>query len=351
MGKVKVLVVDDSAFMRKIIKNLLEEDDRIQVVATSKNGIECLDVLQNQEIDVVTLDVEMPKMNGLDCLKEIMRIKPTPVVMLSSTTSEGTENTITAMSLGAIDFLAKPSGQISLDLHKVQDILISKVLIAKNVNINNFRKNIEKEKRQFDKDTNILTNINKKRCVIAIGTSTGGPRALQQVLTNLPKLDLPIFVVQHMPKGFTKSLADRLNTLSPLYIKEAEQNEKVNNGTVYIAPGGMHMTVELVSNELFIRLNTNEPRNGHRPSVDELFESISYLDDYHKIGVIMTGMGSDGAKGLKKMKLSKNCLSIAESEETSIVFGMPKSAIQNDCVDEIVPLDDIAMTLLRILKV
>ncbi|MDF2607704.1 MAG: chemotaxis protein CheY [Bacillales bacterium] len=351
MGKVKVLVVDDSAFMRKIIKNLLEEDARIQVVATSKNGLECLQVLQNQEIDVITLDVEMPKMNGLDCLKEIMRIKPTPVIMLSSTTAEGTDNTISAMSLGAIDFLAKPSGQISLDLHKIQDVLISKVLIAKDVNINNFKKNSKEEKKLNDNRTQIINNITKQRCVIAIGTSTGGPRALQQVLTNLPKLDLPIFVVQHMPKGFTKSLADRLNTLCELYIKEAEPNEKVKNGTVYIAPGGFHMNIELVNNEMFIRLNTQDPRNGHRPSVDELFESISYLDGYYKIGVIMTGMGSDGTQGLKKMKLSKNCISIAESEETSIVFGMPKSAIQNDCVDEIVPLDDIAMTLLRILKV
>ncbi|MGM7681681.1 protein-glutamate methylesterase/protein-glutamine glutaminase [Cytobacillus sp. Hm23] len=361
MKKVKVLIVDDSAFMRKLISEFLKEDHQIEVVGTARNGEDALVKIKQLNPDVVTMDVEMPTMDGLEALKKIMKLNPLPVIMLSSTTNEGTDNTIVAMQYGAIDFITKPSGGISLDLHKVKDEIVSKVLLASKVNMKNFQIPTEKAKTitsslaeyskiepRFNSRLSSNSSVKTNKKILCIGTSTGGPRALQKVLQGLPKnINVPIIVVQHMPAGFTKSLALRLNSLCDICVKEGENGEIIQNGTAYIAPGGSHLKVKKVGTSLVIQIDQSEVKNGHRPSVDVMLESVSDISGYMKIAIIMTGMGSDGTEGLKKLKSSGNVKAIAESQETSIVFGMPKSAIAANVIDDVADLGDIAPTALK----
>jgi len=373
--KRKLLVVDDSAFMRKLISDFFVNNSKVEVVGTARNGKDAIKKIQSLQPDVVTMDVEMPEMNGLDALKEIMTICPVPVVMLSSTTQKNAENTLTAMELGAVDFVAKPSGTISLDLHKIQDELVHKVEEATKVQIAKLKKSLprpslvstpndalkpEKKKPEIVKQP---IELNKKlavsnqkkewnrfsKKVVLIGTSTGGPRALQEVITKIPKnIQAPILIVQHMPAGFTKSLAQRLNQLSEITVKEAEQGDILHNGIAYIAPGGYHLKLRKVGTSFGIVLDQTEPpRSGHRPSVDVMFEDVSQYNDFDKIAVIMTGMGYDGAAGLKQLKENGNVMAIAESADTCIVYGMPKAAVETQLVDEVADVDDIAQSIMK----
>ncbi|KMJ58657.1 chemotaxis protein CheY [Bacillus sp. LL01] len=354
MKKVKVLITDDSIFMRKLLSDLLEKHPLIEVVATAKNGIEALEKIHEYSPDVVTLDVEMPRMNGLQALKKIMEDHPVPTIMLSSTTSEGSLNTIIAMEQGAVDFVAKPSGAISLDIHKVKEELIKKILLASKSNLASFKlesKKAEKTlspKKKYSKIDLLEKPSNIIGSVVCIGTSTGGPRALQTLLTKLPKsFPAPVFIVQHMPRHFTKSLANRLDTMSEISVVEAVHNQRVEEGTAYIAPGDFHMEVVKKGGKMIIQLHDSPPLKGHRPSVDTLFSSISNLENYQKIAVILTGMGSDGSEGLKHLKEKgvEGSLALAESEDSSIVFGMPRAAIQTGFVDEVLHLDDVAQRI------
>lgn len=364
MKRIKVLIVDDSAFMRKLIGDFLMEDPRFHVIGTARNGDEGIKKIKELNPDVVTMDVEMPVLNGLEALKIIMKTLPVPVVMLSSTTKEGAENTFTAMEYGAVDFIAKPSGQLSLDLHKIKAALAEKVVLASSANIRQLGKfsQIGKKSTEFrqnyskielnEPDT-LPDNPSHKRIkdnkqIICMGTSTGGPRALQHVLTKLPgDLNAPVLIVQHMPAGFTRSLASRLNSLSALTVKEAEAGEVIERGTAYIAPGGYHLKVGRLGKNLVFHLDESPSRNGHRPSVDVMFESLSGLKDYRKIAVIMTGMGADGRDGLASLKENGGVKAIAESRETSIVFGMPRAAIEAGLIDEVQNIDRIAESILK----
>ncbi|HHY74644.1 MAG TPA: chemotaxis response regulator protein-glutamate methylesterase [Bacillus bacterium] len=351
-NQVKVLVVDDSAFMRKLITDFLSADSRFHVVGTARNGKDAIEKVKEWQPDVVTLDVEMPEMNGLEALRVIMSDYPTRVVMLSTTTQQGADNTLQAIANGAVDFIAKPSGAISLDLERIKDEIIQKVLMASKANIQGISHKNNKVLSPVEEMKPTVTalprNKNRNKQIVCIGTSTGGPRALQQVLTKLPPtINSPIVVVQHMPAGFTKSLAVRLNSISDIIVKEAENGDILENGTAYIAPGGYHLKLKEMGNALSIYLDQSEPLNGHRPSVDAMYDSISRIKNYRKIAVIMTGMGSDGTKGLIALKSAGNTIAIAESEETSVVFGMPKSAIATDLVDEVVNLEKIAPTIMK----
>lgn len=380
MKKINVLVVDDSAFMRKFISDLLSEDSRLYVTGTARNGEDALKKIRELKPDVVTMDVEMPVKNGLEALKIIMQEQPLPVVMLSSTTSEGTENALTAIQYGAIDFIAKPSGSISLDLDKIKNELISKVISASEVKRkhlehfglnrkisikfgNNYSKielnetSVLPEKIRKDLDPLAVQSLalHSKTAgfplkkLVCIGTSTGGPRALERVLTKLPEdLDAGILIVQHMPAGFTKSLANRLNAMCRISVEEAQDGDLVKKGTAYIAPGGFHLKVKQTGANLSLKIDQTEIRNGHRPAVDVLFESVSCIEGYQKLAVIMTGMGSDGSSGLKTLKEKDRFVkAIAESEETSIVFGMPKAAIAANLIDEILDVDQIAASIMK----
>ncbi|MFS0561189.1 chemotaxis response regulator protein-glutamate methylesterase [Terribacillus sp. 179-K 1B1 HS] len=344
MGKIRVLVVDDSAFMRKIISDLLNSDDRLEVIGTARNGKDGLGQISQLKPDVVTMDVEMPIMNGIDALKEIMQKHPLPVVMLSSLTKQGADMTIHAMSIGAVDFIAKPSGSISLDLDKVRDELVVKVVAA-----SASRLSVKQQVKAADVKMIAKTPGRKRadRSLIAIGTSTGGPRALQEVVGKLPSaLGAPVVVVQHMPVGFTKSLAERLDGLSAIKVKEAQQNETLKNGVVYIAPGGQHLTIEQADSRLIAKLTMEDPVKGHRPSVDRMFESISSLENVDICTVIMTGMGADGTEGLRKIRERQpSVFSIGESAESCVVYGMPRAAAEAGLLHHVCPVQSIAAAI------
>jgi len=364
LPKKKLLIVDDSAFMRKLIGDFFKESNVIEVVGIARNGKDAIQKIKALKPDVVTLDVEMPEMNGLDALKQIMTETPVAVVMLSSTTQKGTVITLQAMAYGAVDFVAKPSGTISLDLHKIQEELVAKVENAAHVTISKLNKaapkvpattlDIPKRKTEASKviGSKRVSNWSKAtKKMVLIGTSTGGPRALQEVITKLPKnMQAPVLIVQHMPAGFTKSLAERLNQLAEIEVKEAENGDIIRNGHAYIAPGGYHMKIQKIGSTYSIILDNEEaPRAGHRPAVDVLFEDNSHYNDFDKIAVIMTGMGSDGSKGLMQLKKNGNVVAIAESADSCIVYGMPKAAVETNLVNEIEDLENIAKAIIQYL--
>ncbi len=352
MDKVKVLVVDDSAFMRKLIKDMLSDDHRIDVIGTARDGRDALSKIKMLHPDVVTLDVEMPIMNGIEALKRIMKETPLPVIMVSSTTTEGAKNTLLAMAYGAFDFIPKPGGQISPDIYKIKDELIHKVLEAKQANMDQLSGLSQKESpvrlKPAKKREKTGEIPQEKKSIVLIGTSTGGPRALEKLLTSLPRdLKAPVLIVQHMPANFTKLLAERLDTLSSIRVKEAEQGEILQNGVAYIAPGGKHLLLKQIGNTIKTELSTSPPEKGHRPSVDLLFTSASRIKGYKKIAVVLTGMGSDGTEGLISLKRSNNLYAIAESEKTSIIYGMPKSAVKTGYVDIVLDIDQIADQIIK----
>jgi two-component system chemotaxis response regulator CheB len=326
----------------------------LQVIGTARNGLEAVKCVLELKPDVVTLDIEMPEMNGLEALKKIMKERPTPTLMLSSLTQFGAHETIEALQLGAVDFIPKPSGSIATDLFKVKEELAAKIKLAAQVPVatlvsSSTSKSAVKKVLNDGLETKEQFKPKAFDQIVAIGTSTGGPRALEIVMTALPaNFPYPVLVVQHMPPKFTQSLAQRLNRLSNVRVVEAVHNERLIGGTVYIAPGDYHMTVGRKNGEFRILLHQEPPRNGHRPSVDVLFESMAELTGLKRHYILMTGMGNDGAKGMLKAKQAGACSTIAESKDTCVVFGMPKSAIELNCVDYIVPVNKIAETLIDV---
>ncbi|WP_379151385.1 chemotaxis response regulator protein-glutamate methylesterase [Paenibacillus sp. sgz5001063] len=466
MKPYRVLVVDDSAFMRKIISDLIENDANFQVAATAANGREAIEKVNELSPDLVTMDVEMPEMNGLEALKIIMAKRPLPVIMLSGINEEGMKETILALESGAFDFIRKPSISNSQDIISVGVALreqMNEAMLARKQRearatsyktpelpaaevstvpepIRNPAKRIlepikkfpdpasklvEKPKGKQEANlateqnkgksspgrtakenasapmgakpsitppksaTDTLKNLSKEQArpalpdtrqapltssgpkndhpsvtgehkssytglskLVAVGCSTGGPRALKAFLENIPAdFPAPIVIVQHMPPNFTKSLAQRLNTFSPLEVAEAEQGMILRKGAAYIAPGGYHMrVVPAAGGQYAIDLTLGEARNGHRPSVDILFESILPYTSLERHAVIMTGMGSDGAKMMKSLYDSGVTSTFAESEETCVVYGMPRSAVELHCVRHILPLQEIAPRLVQAVK-
>lgn len=377
--KSKLLIVDDSAFMRKLIRDFFEGNPMIEVVGAARNGYDAIKKIQELKPDVVTMDVEMPELNGLEALKRIMEIYPVPIIMLSSSTKSGAESTLAAMEYGAVDFVTKPGRNISLDLHKIKEELVRKVENAAHVSVWKLGQKTStipqhaKKSSFLSREINLLSHSsnnerpitestiavpkpekhwsNTSKKVVLIGTSTGGPRALQEVIAKLPAtIQAPILIVQHMPAGFTKSLANRLNQLSNVHVKEAEHGDVLHNGVAYIAPGGYHLTLQKKGNTYEIFLDQTEPpRYGHRPAVDVMFENVSHYKDFDKIAVIMTGMGYDGSRGLIALKQNGNAVAIAESQETCIVYGMPKAAVETSLVDELINVDEIATAIMKYL--
>lgn len=351
--KKKILVVDDSAFMRKVISDLINSMAKFEVIGTAKNGKDAIEKIKELNPDVVTMDVEMPIMDGITALEKIMKETPCPVLMLSSLTKEGADATIRSLELGAIDFITKPSSIFKVKTEDTKKELLEKLEIAANVKFKNtytnFTKPIHREMiKSLSSSKRGKGNIDK---IIAIGTSTGGPRALQSVIPNIPgDINASVLVVQHMPKGFTKSLADRLNGMSELTVKEAEDGDILRAGMAYIAPGDKHLKLTKRVNDYIIKLDDSELVSGHRPSVDAMMYSIADLKINNVIGVIMTGMGSDGARGLELIK-KNNCHVIAQDEDSCVVFGMPKSTIERNVVDKVVPLDKIANEIINAMEV
>jgi len=345
LNKIKVIVVDDSALMRKIISDLINAQAEMQVIDTARNGEELLMKITRKTPDVITLDIEMPKMNGMETLKELKKINTNiPVIMLSSISKSGTESTMECLELGAFDFIAKPSGAISLDLDKVRDELVQKIKLAYLQNHDKMKipsEKVFKPNREVCNRSKTIVNSVVARSieVVVIGASTGGPKALYQVITGLPdNIGVPVLVVQHMPIGFTKAFAERLNLNSKLKVVEASDGDLIENNIVYIAPGGYHMEV---GSGKRIQLNTEPTIWGVRPAVDKLFISATKVYGSRLLSIVLTGMGRDGAKGTAVIK-DNGGITIAEHESTCIIYGMPKAAFETGKVDEVVPLPNIA---------
>lgn len=345
MELIRVLIIDDSVFMRKMITDILINDPRIDVIGTARNGKDGLNKIKSLSPDVVTLDVEMPVMDGLITLEKIVENYPIPVVMLSSVTEKGTAQVVQSIEMGAVDFIEKPSGAISLDIKEIKDEIVKKVVIASEARVSK-GKVMQRE----------IVNIDRKQIydetVIAIGTSTGGPRALQQVLLDFRSKNMPpIFIVQHMPPKFTTSLASRLNSMGILRVKEAVHGEIAKNNTAYIAPGDFHMEIFRNSGNITIELNKKPLVRSHRPSVDVLFKSVANLKSINKIAIVLTGMGRDGAKGIKEVKKKDpKAVTIAESKESTIINGMPAAAIKTNSIDQIIHLHKIGEAVTNIIN-
>lgn len=335
--KINVLVVDDSALMRRIIIDIISADPRINVVGIAINGKMAISQLAKLSPDVITLDVEMPFMNGLETLKEIKRIKPTPTVMLSSLTKAGAEVTLQALELGAVDFIQKPADEV--EFNKIKDELISKIVVAAEAKHN---KPIVKKKEIHDV-VNIKRSAPSRLKTVIIGSSTGGPQALKEVVPYLPA-DIPaqILLVQHMPPKFTDMLSQRLDRISQINVREAKEGDMLEKGLALMAPGNFHMTVE---NDR-IKLNQEPPVWGVRPSVDITLASGAKIYKKDLICVILTGMGHDGSKGSGVVReFGGYC--IAEDKSTCLIYGMPKSVIEAGNADEVVPLYNIANAIVN----
>lgn len=351
MSRIKVLVVDDSIFMQRVIKKILDGNENTEVAAVAGDGLEALEILKTNEIDVVTMDIRMPRMDGLEALKSIMKTKPVPVIIISSYTRKGTEDTIYYLESGAVDFITKPSISCTNDLMRFERELRQKIRIASTARLIG---PIQDSRPVLQLIKKAETDGGAAKYVIAIGCSTGGPKALQQVLQVMPRgLEGAVLVVQHMPPGFTRSLAERLDSYCQLSVKEAQHNEVIRAGHCYIAPGGYHM--RMLTNERdglpIITLDRGRPVSGHRPSVDVLFESLCDVKSKKVIAVVLTGMGSDGSRGILKLKQQRECLAIAQDQDTSVVFGMPGSAIRTGVIDKVSALDSIGREILKSLEV
>ena len=328
---IKVLVVDDSIFMQKMISDILNNHQGIQVIDKAANGKQALRSIEKSLPDVITLDVEMPVMNGIETLKEIQKKYQIPVVMVSSVTTSGAKITIQALELGAVDFITKPSGSISMDINKKAEEIIEKVLLAARTKI---------VKRVVKKVEFKPNRVVKSKKIVVIGISTGGPKALKDVIPLLPKdLPAPVLLVQHMPALFTASLAKRLDSMSLIEVKEAEENDSVTPGRVLLAPGDYHM--ELDAEGKVIKLNQQPSVWGVRPAVDITLGSAVKAYGRNVISVIMTGMGHDGSNAVKALKRFGG-MCIAQDEETSTIYGMPKTVVDAGYADKIVSLYDIA---------
>lgn len=343
--KIRVLVVDDSALMRKKISDLINSDDELEVVGTARNGEEAVQEVMIRRPDVITLDIEMPRMDGLTALGYIMSECPTPVIILTGHTRWGSVGTINALEYGAVDFMLKPSGVISLDIAKVKHELLAKIKTAAKVNV----KNLHLHLLPANKRLKVSPSLSLDKLVI-IGASTGGPKAISEVLPRLPG-DLPagILLVQHMPGDFTKDFAKRLDFESELYVKEAEDSEAIEPGKVLVAPGDFHMVVKHGKERNFVSLNQDPEMHNIRPSISVTMLSAAPIYCEKTIGVILTGMGSDGVEGMALIKHFGG-KTIAEDQSTAIVYGMPKAAVDKGVVDKVVPIFEIAAEIEKLVK-
>lgn len=341
---IRVMVVDDSSFMRKILTRMLEKDQDIKVVETAANGQEAVEKVEKIRPDVVTMDIEMPVMNGIDALKKIMATNPLPVIVLSAITKEGADVTMEALNLGACDFITKDMSDGPLGISSKENELISKVKDVAKKRVRFLTRRLELIKKPIS----ISRGLRTRHEILSIGASTGGPPALQHILTSFPEnFPVPVVIAQHMPKIFTQSFAQRLNSLSQIEVKEAEDREPLRPGVALIAPGDVHMGLKKNGKEITVEF-VKDTKYIYRPSVDLLMFSTAQVYDSRAIGVILTGMGNDGLVGLQELK-KRNGMVIAQDEDTCVVFGMPKAVINAHIADVVLPIDKISEEIIRAL--
>jgi two-component system chemotaxis response regulator CheB len=332
--KIRVLIVDDSALIRGVMKEIINSQPDMEVVGAAPDPIVARELIKQTLPDVLTLDVEMPKMDGLEFLERLMRLRPMPVVMVSSLTEHGSEITLRALELGAVDFVTKPKMSIQSGMLDYAELITDKIRVAARANI---KKPVVAATRTLAPLRNPLASSEK---LIIIGASTGGTEAIREFLIQLPS-DCPgILITQHMPEGFTRSFANRLDGLCRISVKEAEGGERVLPGHAYLAPGHSHLTLVRSGANYMTKLDQGEPVNRHRPSVDVLFQSAATNAGKNAVGVILTGMGRDGAAGMLAMKFA-GAYNFAQDEASCVVFGMPKEAIAVGATHEVAPLTEL----------
>ena len=351
-SKIKVMIIDDSAVIRTVLAEILNGAGDIEVIGTAPDPLFAKNKLTSLQPDVITLDVEMPRMDGLTFLEELMHTNPVPVLMVSSLTQRACDTTLRALELGAIDYVTKPSIEITQGVEALANEIIAKVRIAAKARMRFAARGslpataaAPAGPKASALDTSRMATTDK---LIAIGASTGGTQAITEVITQLPASIPGIVVVQHMPPVFTKSYAERLNTMSRVNVKEAEHGDRILRGTAFIAPGGRHMSIRRDGAMYYLELSDGPPVNYVKPAVDVLFRSVARFAGRNAVGVILTGMGEDGARGLKEMR-EHGALTLAQDEASCIVFGMPKRAIEMDAVDRVLPLSQIPRHILEAL--
>jgi two-component system chemotaxis response regulator CheB len=333
--------------MRRLIRDLLASDPSIEVVGEAPEGLTAIRLIHELRPDVVTLDVEMPGMSGLEVLGYVMSEVPTPIVVLSG--MEDPDLALKALGLGAVDFMRKPSGTISVDLYRVKEELLQKVKLAPLANLRQLRRGVEEATpAPPKKEAPTTLKVETPRWAVAIGASTGGPQTLMQSLAQVPAgLPAGLLIVQHMPPGFTRSFAQRLNEVSALNVVEAENGMPFQAGWAYVAPGGHHLVVRKEAGAVSVRLDDSPPRGTLRPAADVTMASAAAVYGAHTVGVLLTGMGSDGTEGFRDIRQAGG-RTVAQNRETCLIYGMPRAVAEQGLADEILPLDEIAPEIARI---
>ena len=338
--KIKVLIVDDSALIRSVMSEIINSQWDMEVVGVAPDPIVARDLIKQTNPDVLTLDVEMPKMDGLDFLEKLMRLRPMPVVMVSSLTESGSEITLRALELGAVDFVTKPKLSIQSGMREYTELIAEKIRIASRAKIKPRTLATSAHGSHGEPLAAIRNPLTSSEKLIIIGASTGGTEAIKEFLMQMPS-DCPgILITQHMPEGFTRSFANRLDKLCKISVKEAEGDERVLPGHAYIAPGHSHLLLARSGANYMTKLDQGPPVNRHRPSVDVLFRSAAISAGKNAVGVILTGMGKDGAAGMLEMKHA-GAYNFAQDESTCVVFGMPREAIAVGATHEVGPLNEL----------
>ncbi len=348
MDKVHVLVIDDSAVVREILGSKLAQHRDIEVVATAIDPYNAREKIARHRVDVITLDIEMPRMDGLTFLKYLMRYYPIPVIIVSSLADKKNRASLDALELGAVDIVPKPGGPYSVG--EIIDLLIDRILAASRVDFAKVKEIVRKNREPAGGEkVKFLTRIKTTNTLIAVGASTGGTSTMEILFKSFNRSFPATLAVIHMPERFTRTFAERLNEICPVDVKEAENDERLLPGTVYIAPGNCHMQVRAFGTEQTLRISSGPKMHNQRPAVDVLFQSVAENIGKNAIGVLLTGMGRDGAAGLLAMK-QQGAYTIAQDERTSIVFGMPKEAIALGATDVVLPIERIAGEIMRRIK-
>ncbi len=357
MAKIRVIVVDDSALVRSMLSEIINRQPDMECIGAASDPFVAREMIRNLNPDVITLDVEMPRMDGIDFLSKLMRLRPMPVVMVSTLTERGADVTLKALELGAIDFVAKPKIGVADGLRQLSEDITDKIRVASKARISRLQVTAPASTGSATAPAapvvkpsggSPMGRLSTEK-ILFIGASTGGTEATKDVLTTLPA-DFPgVVITQHMPPGFTKNYAARLDSLCKISVKEAQDGERILPGHAYIAPGGMHLSVERSGANYIARVQDGDPVNRHKPSVEVLFKSAARVVGPNAIGIMLTGMGADGAKAMREMR-DAGAYCVAQDEASCVVFGMPREAIAAGAVQEVLPLNKIGPHVVEYLR-